>query len=530
MKKSICIFVFLTAWCLTNAQSLLTPTQVNVFKNGTYFIVKEGTVYPKNSKISLEVPDAPLLGTYWINTVKDVKISKITYETDTIKKLMTAQNIPEVVFANVGKKVTVSYKTDDKTFKEASGTLLSYYKSSGLLKIKTIDAKTKYILISNVIDFTVEETPADKMQSDSLTRLAKLEFSKSLDNTTLKLVYMQTGIQWVPSYNVKIISDKELQLEMKALIENSAEEISNADVTLTVGNPQFYYGYTIDPIAQAAQTNISSLYTSGGSGYGKAMMGLVQTNSYQAYSNNDVSVTNGSTANSYDYNDYSNYSTDGEKTNDLYMYKLGKISLPKGTKSSFQIFSYNLPYKDVYEVNISDVVNYSYNSYIGNDPEQKFDVYHSLKLTNTTENPLTTAPVFVMDENLQPLAQDQVKYTPVSSTVSIQLSRASDVIVKNIEEESQKTEITKKYGKDTYSKVILKGSIVVENLQEKKITLSVDKDLTGDATDVSDAGTVKKTGKYYGLNPYTEINWEVPLGAKDKKTITYTYEVWVRSK
>lgn len=522
---------FLGAWGLANAQSTLTPTQVNVFKNGTYFIVKEGTVYPKNSKVSLEVPDAPLLGTYWINTLKDVKISKITYETDTIKKLMAAQNIPEVVFANVGKKITVSYKTDDKTFKEASGTLQSYYKSSGMLKIKTVDAKTKYLLITNVIDFTVEETPADKMQSDSLIRLAKLEFSKSLDNTTLKLVYMQTGIQWVPSYNVKIISDKELQLEMKALIENSAEEISNADVTLTVGNPQFFYGYTIDPIARETQTNISSLYTSTKSGYGfGGNQGLVQTNSYQAYSTNNVSVTDASTSNNYDYGDYNNYSTEGEKTNDLYMYKLGKISLPKGTKSSFQIFSYNLPYKDVYEVDINDIVNYSYNSYIGNDPEQKFNVYHSLKLTNTTENPLTTAPVFVMDENLQPLAQDQVKYTPVSTTVSIQLSRASDVIVKNTEEESQKTETTKKYGKDTYSKVILKGSIVVENLQDKKITLSVNKDLTADVTDVSDNGTIKKTGKYYGLNPYTEINWEVPLGAKDKKTITYTYEVWVRSK
>lgn len=123
-----------------------------------------------------------------------------------------------------------------------------------------------------------------------------------------------------------------------------------------------------------------------------------------------------------------------------------------------------------------------------------------------------------------------MKYTPVGSDVSIQLSRASDVIVKNSEEEVSKTETTKKYGNETYTKVILKGTITVENLQDKKITLSVNKDLTAEVTDVSDNGKVKKTGKYYGLNPYTEVDWEVPLTSKEKKTITYNYEVWVRSK
>ena len=138
--------------------------------------------------------------------------------------------------------------------------------------------------------------------------------------------------------------------------------------------------------------------------------------------------------------------------------------------------------------------------------------------------------IFVMDENLQPLAQDQMKYTPVSSTVSVQLARASDVIVKNTEEEGEKSGDTKKYGRETYMKVTIKGSVIVENLQTKKITLSLTKDLTADVSTVSDSGTIKKTGKYYGLNPYSEVNWEVPLTAGEKKTITYSYDVWVRSK
>lgn len=527
MKKLALLLLLAFAVQLLQAQENLKPTQLNVFKNGTYFIVKEGTVKPVAGKFTLSVPCQPLLGTYWINTAKDVKISKITYKTDSIKTMCPAQNIPDVVHANKGKKVTAGYKTDDKTYKQVSGTLLDYFPTSGMMKIKTTEGKTQYLNITDVSDFIVDDAPADKMEVDSVTRIAKVELEKNTESTPIKLIYMQTGIQWIPSYNVKIISEKELQLEMKALIENNMETINDADLTLTVGNPQFYYGYTVDPISQSSTTNIATLYSNGQKGAGLGGNVMVQSNVYQAYDNLS---TGNSTGSNYDYNDYGSYTTEGEKTNDLYMYKVGKVSLQKDTKTSFQISSNNLPYKDVYDVEISDVVNYSYNSYIANDPETKFDVYHSLKVTNSTENPFTTAPVFVMDENLQPLAQDQMKYTPTNSDVSIQLSRASDVIVKNSEEEDEKTSDTQKYGKDTYTKVKIKGTITVENQQDKKITLSVTKSLTAAVSNVSDDGKIKKTGKYYGLNPYSEITWEIPMGSNEKKTITYNYEVWVRSK
>ncbi len=492
MRKQHLVLMFFFIWCFSSAQSVLTPTQINVFKNGTYYIVKEGTVYPKLNKVSLDVPVLPLLGTYWINTAKDVNISKITYITDTLKSKTTAENIPEIVKANKGKLVRVSYKCDDKTSKEINGVLQNYFEMSGMLKIKTADAKTVYVLVSGINDFAVEETPADKLTNDSLVRHANIEFDKSYTSTNLKLVYMQTGIQWVPSYNIKLISDKELQLEMKGLVENDAEEINNCDLTLTVGNPQFFYGFTVDPLAYQSQSSVASFYPttkSGGLGYYGNVQAQEDKKSEPPYDAYDTVISTPT----YSWNDYSTYSTDGEKTNDLYMYKLGKVSLKMGTKSSFLMFSMNLPYKDVYEVDIYDVVNYSYNSYIGNDPEQKFNVYHSLKLTNTTTNPLTTAPVFVMDENLQPLSQDQMKYTPVSSTVSVQLAKASDVIVKNTEEEGAKSDDTKKYGRETYMKVTIKGSVVVENLQTKKITLSLTKSLTAEVTTTSDSGIVKKT-------------------------------------
>ncbi len=523
MKK---LLVIIMALCFLQLHAQeLKSTKVNVFKNGTFYIVKEGTVYPKNGLLSIPIRITPLMGTFWITTTKDVKISKITFISDTLKSKTKAQNIPEIVFANKGKKVKIGYQTNDKTYKEISGTLQDYFKSSGMMKVKTTDGKTIYTSITNIIDFTVDDSPNDLMETDSLTKLCKIEFAKSVESAVLKMVYMHSGIQWIPSYNIKLINDKELQIEMKALVENYAEDFEDADLTLTVGNPQMFYGYSSDPSFQDYLTSISGLYTSNRNFYGYG--NIAQTNSYAVQTLDNASTYAGTT---YDYTDYSSYTTEGEKDNDLYIYKIGKASLKKNSKTSFQIFSNNIPYKDVYEVNIYDFINYSYNRYVTNDPDKKFDVYHSLKLTNSTTNPFTTASVFVQSEDLQPLAQDQIKYTPVGGTISVQLSKSGDVVIKNEEEEFSKTETTKKYGGEMYTKVVIKGTIVVENLQEKKITLSVNKNLTADVTEVSDSGKIKKTGKYYNLNPYTEINWELPLGSKDKKSITYQYDVWVRSK
>jgi hypothetical protein len=523
MKKFFLILLVFSTCAWVSAQQNLSPTQINVFKNGTYFIVKEGMVDVKNYNSDLLVPMQPLLGTYWISTTKEVKINKILFITDTIKKMKPVTCISDLMYANKNKKVKITYRYDDKNVKELSGTLSDYNKDTYLAKIKTNDNKTTYIQTSNILEFVVEDNPVEKMNVDSLARLAKIEFGKANDNVKLKLIYMQGGIQWIPSYIIKVINDKELQLEMKALVENYSEAIDNAELTLTVGNPQFFYGRKADPLSY---NYLSDIFKS--STIISALDNNLSNVQYQSYNNmNTVSGFGNTGIIDEPINEYSNFNTEGEKTNDLFMYKIGKVSMPKNSKTTFPVFSANFTYKDVYEVTIGDVTNYAYYKYVGGDPEKKFDVFHSFKITNSGVNPFTTAPVFVLNENLQPLAQDQLKYTAIGGDVSVQLSKALDVIVKNTEEEIEKTDNVKKVGKTYYSKVKIKGTIQIVNLQNKKMQLNVTKNLTADINSASDNGKITKSGKYYGLNPYAEINWELPLSPGEKKTITYQYEVFV---
>jgi len=154
-------------------------------------------------------------------------------------------------------------------------------------------------------------------------------------------------------------------------------------------------------------------------------------------------------------------------------------------------------------------------------------VFHSLKLNNNTTFPFTTAPVFVLDEKLEPLAQDIVNYTPTGGKTKVQLSRAPDVYVSNTEEEKNKVGAAKTIHKVSYSLVTIRGSIPVENLQPKAITLNLTKHINGHITEASDGGDIKKPGKYAGPNPQTHVEWNIKLGANEKKTVTYQYEVYV---
>src|SRR5436190_19032091 len=83
------LYLLIASLCILTLSSLaqdkLKATSINIFKNGTYFVVKEGDVNIKNNKWSFAAPTNPLLGTIWFTTIKDVNLKRIDYSNDTIK-------------------------------------------------------------------------------------------------------------------------------------------------------------------------------------------------------------------------------------------------------------------------------------------------------------------------------------------------------------------------------------------------------------------------------------------------------------
>jgi hypothetical protein len=518
-KRFLLIFPAIAGMNLALAQTDLPTTAINIFKNGTYFVVKEGKVDADVNGTRIMVPNSPLLATFWLTTTKEFDIERVDFRTDIIKTKRDVRNMFELLQTNKGKKVKITYNLG-KDATTVKGTIEGYMVQGGLLRLKTAEGANIYINSNQILELVIEETPVEKIEMDSVARIGSIFFSKGKTGIPLRLTYMHTGFNWIPSYNIRLIDDKTLQIEMKALIENYAEEIKNAEVTLTIGGANFKFGTQPDPIATNYVTSVIGQYNR-----------QVQSNSqYQwAYSNvavTDAAVSGAENVVNYDYN--TSYTTEGDKSNDLYFYKLGKVSIPMNTKSLFNIYSVTVPFEDNYEVNIPDVTNYVYTRTCNTNEEKLFDVFHSLKITNSTSTPFTTAPVFVQDKNLQPLAQDRIAYTPAGGKVQVQLSKAIDIRVNNIEAEVKVDENAKTQNKLVYKKVTIKGTVRVENLQPKSGKITVTKSIVGKITEVSDSGTILKPGTYNGLNPTSSAEWVINMGANDKKSVTYVYEVYVR--
>lgn len=500
---------------LALAQNKLRTTSVNIFKNGTYFVVREGEVPVKNNKWNFPSPASPLLGTMWFTTTKDITIRRVDFFNDTIKTSRQARNWLDIALTAKGKKVRITYAQTEHQVKEVRGVMLDAFPETNTLKIKSDDGGLLFLFAKSILELLVDGTTEDTFKADSVGRVASINFSRESGNFPLKVSYMSTGMTWQPSYNIKIIDDRQLQIEMKALIDNFSEILDNTELVITVGAPQFKYGMQIDPAAQQGYSGTLSHFP-GRSG-----------NTYR-YSNNAAApAAIGENAGDYDYTDYQQYTTAGEKSEDVFRYRIGKVSMPIRSKAYFSVFSSNVPYEDIYECTVSDYINLASNRYINNNPENKNPVFHSLKINNTTGSPLTTGPVFVLDEKLEPLAQDIVNYTPTGAKTKVQLSKAPDVIVTNTEEEKGKEPNAKVVNKVNYSLVTVKGSIPIENMQPKSITLNLTKYVNGKIESVSDGGSINKPVKYTGVNSQTNAEWNIKLAANEKKTITYTYEVYV---
>lgn len=513
MKTSVFVLLLL-AIQFSFAQNPLKPVQLNIFKNGTYFLVREGSVPVKNNEASIHVPQSPMLSTFWLTTEKSVNIEQIRFFSDTLKKKRDILGIPELLKYNIGKQLKFTYLFDDKNLRTVSGKLLSYNITSGLMNIEKNDKSYLLISSSYIKEIQFSQKPTLFLEADSVVRRGFVRFSKISGAIPLRMSYMQSGIQWTPTYNIKVLDDKELQLELKATVENYKEEdIKNTELVLTVGSPNFFYGAQLDPIATSYLSTASSMFDQKGQTY--------------MFDNFQTIANESSTGSPYDYNENYNYNTQGTKSNDLYFYKCGMVNLPKNSKSTIMIFAKNIPYNDIYEVNISDGVNYQSNRYVAQTDNNRQTVFHSLRITNTTNQPFTTGPVFVLDQNLMPLAQDKLKYTAVNSEVSIQLARSSDVIVKYTEEEIVRQDNYKTINKHRYAKVTIKGNISIENLQAKDINLKIDKTIHASISECSDSGDFKKIGSYYGVNPVSKIKWDLKIKGGAKKVISYTYDVLI---
>jgi len=230
---------------------------------------------------------------------------------------------------------------------------------------------------------------------------------------------------------------------------------------------------------------------------------------------------------------YTTRETPGAHEEDLFLYHMKEVSLKKNERAYYTVFSSDAPYEHIYEWVVPDTSNVQPSGYVESsqrtqDERLENQVWHKLRLTNSSKFPWTTAPAMATSKE-QPLAQDTLNYTPKGAKGDLKLTIATDISAKKSElERTRENDALRVYGY-SFAKVTVDGKLTLKNFKSKQVTVTVKKTLTGEVVSASQDGKVEKTAEgIKTVNPTSVITWEVPINPGEEKSLEYTYYVYVR--
>lgn len=506
MKKLIFTQLVLFLVIVTNAQEAiqnLLPNRVSIFKNGTYFIKQSNNVNVTNKQFTIAAPQNVILGTYWLST-KEATLKTIKVKLDTLKVWNTAKSISDYCEALIDKKIVLNeHGLSSKTL---SGTVISFNKTNKLLKLKDEKGNFTVVNINDYDQISYSGADVTKVKADKIEPLALVTVNEDIKNTIATTLSLHTGMSWTPSYLFTIINEKEATLSLKATIMNGSQDYKNTDVDIVIGSPEMFYGKNLDPIAVNYLSQSVGRYDN---------VSMLNTYSfYQSRSNNTE-----------DEEEYENEEPEydekkGDKLEDLFIYKLGKLDLDAYAKTIIPIKKWNLTYEDIYTTFLNTKSANTSNIDVIN-------IEHRYRIKNENDAPLTTGSVLVLNKEEQAMAQTEIKYTPVNAKQTIKISNAIDVMASNSETEVKREDIKIKVGKkmEDAEKITYEGTVKITNAQNKKIKLSLSKAVAGEVNSVTNNGNFLKGKETNNQSPISVISWELEINPKQDVEIKYVYTV-----
>ncbi len=431
---SLFLFFISFSFMTTSAQTTEKQQRVAVFKNGTGFFFNPMTLKAekegeqKGKFIVKSLPEA-LFGTFWFYTNGKPINSLKSYESEESGETEKATSLPEMLYGNIGQNVEITLKNSSEKESEITGKIQNVNLKSGMLSLEVTKPKAGFIVISMTEIKTIWFTQKPKTEYSPISkkRIIEVEIDKASNQENVEMAYLQRGIGWLPSYLVHLKDDKKAQIVLRAELVNDAEDIIDATLSLVVGVPNFKYDKLVSPFVsnQSLEAFLNKLNSSGGNNYRRQLsMSNMITSQSMDYNNAEMDIVGGG-GNSDDI--------ESQSQEDLFFYTKNGVSLPKGGRALYSLFSEEVDYKHIYEVELPQ--NNGYNVVYKQESEQRNDVYHSLELKNSTDFPWTTGTAMVTQPKKtkqgsvsttnepQVLSQDMIKYTAKTSKVCTAFDR-----------------------------------------------------------------------------------------------------------
>jgi len=541
------------------------------FKNGLGFVYKSAETNLAGGCAMIDQLPGASLGALWIGTGNpDARIAEVISCKGALERDADPMNIGELLEANVGKTVGITYTTGQGPAENVHGTLLAvpkdrqrdptdpstvpldlgrpsyydYYGYSSYYRAPTPTAPGEPehgqlvilkkdngdITAINKMDIRAVDLPPDAKIQARLKQdvnSARVRVSGNPGSAEITLAYLEKGVTWSPSYLIDIKDSKMANITLDGVLTNDVEDLEDTTVSFVVGYPNFAYSDVNTPLlVQQSVTDFVKALESAENRRSSSSSGSPS----MANSLSQSVMYNGAAYNSGSSSD-SGYSTSqalsGETNEDLYFYHQDHVTMKKGDRARYTIFNSRVPYQHVYLWEPADSFGVDYWGYRRSDQdrkEQQEQVWHAITLENSTKVPWTTAPAFAMN-GPSPVAQDILKYTPPSAKNTMKLTVATDVRANQTLSEVSRTPT--KVLRGTYYLVTVNAKLTVKNLKSEAVKTKITKTLVGEVTSPAGGQVVQTADIFSGVNRRSEVSWEFTLQPNEEKTIELTYTVYV---
>jgi len=518
----------------------LPVKEVTVFKDGHAYVIHEGKApVEEDGQIRMDYLPTPILGTFWAySSNPNSPARKVTAGVRRVLVEQTALTLPDLLAANPGADVVIQPK--DRAEKPYAARIIGFPTQSAaeqeanappysdpklperasLLLVST-ETGVKTLALDRIESVTFKKPPREKLAHEEFRNVLTLSVPGAAKGTeaAIGLMYVQKGLRWIPSYRLVIDGKGKATVRMQATLINDLIDLKDARVNLVIGVPTFAFQNTPDPISlQAAFARLSPYFDSASRG-GQVLSNAIMTQAGRMSERVAGGMGGGGSA-----PEVPDVMPEG-KAEDLYVFKVTNMTLKKGERMVVPVTEFTIPYKDVYTLTIPYAPPPELRGNAGDEATAEMarllrapKVLHKLRLTNTADCPLTTAPALILSEG-RVLAQGMMTYTTTGAVTDLELTTAVDISVKRTDTETSRTPNALTLAGLTYGRADSAGKITLTNHRNEPVEIEVKRfvlgqadkaDSTGEAANVdpfADEEGIAGLAGPYGYRPYPWPDW-----------------------
>ncbi|MFI5385932.1 MAG: hypothetical protein ACHQ50_07405 [Fimbriimonadales bacterium] len=516
-----------------------------IFKPGLAMLVREVEVPAGSGFYALdELPDA-IDGSFWFGSPDDALVSDVntTIRLQDDSKTYDAKTIPELIYANVGKHMSMKVYRSPSELESVAGTVVNLDERDGNTTLKLDGGNMRSVPISQIIELD----PAGL--STSYTRKGKVptlhvQFKASASKAAhVRFTTMEPGAAWNASYLVDLGNDSAARVEGKAQLGLGGLKFEDTDTRLMAGFPNLpttnkfdlaagfgsldeylhggernfagfrpgtpdpydFFGQWLQRAEQALARFVLGTYNPGYGGGGFGGGAFVVDGTQQGVNGVFAGTTPGSfirTGNALPAD------TSIFRSESLYAYPIGPTTLEPGDRLTRLLFEQASHYRTIYH----------WDAESGNNPVEQY-----VRVHNDGKTPWTGGVVTISKTGI-PLAQTDMPFTAVEKDADLALGKAPDVLMDKDVQETKAEQIpnpNRKAGENLHVRLTEETQMSATNTKDEAITLEIVLTLAGDVT--APGAKVEKLPRRYGdLNAKVHLTWTLQLGPGEQKKISCT--------